>query len=69
MMIEPEDIKGFQRLWKEQFHIELSEEEAQVKASCLLEMMKVIYRPIPKSFPKPEEKTQLSILDFNQYEL
>lgn len=68
MMIEPEDIKGFQRLWKEQFHLELSEEEAQVKASCLLEMMKVIYRPIPKSIPKPEEKTQLSILDFNQCE-
>lgn len=65
MKIEPEDIRGFQRLWKEQFHSELNEEEAQVKAICLLEMMKAIYKPIPK--PKSHESnTQLSILDFNQ---
>lgn len=67
MKIELEDLKGFQRLWKEQFQSELSEEEALEKATCLLEMMKVIYRPIPK--PKNlEAKTQLSILDFNQSE-
>lgn len=65
MKIEPEDLKGFQRLWKEQFHLDLSEQEAQVKAICLLEMMKAIYRPIPKP-QNLEANKQLSILDFNQ---
>ncbi len=63
MKIEPEDIKSFQRLWKEQFQAELSEEEAQAKATFLLEMMKTVYKPIPKP---AKSKTQLSILDFNQ---
>ena len=65
MKIEPEDLKGFQRLWKDQFQADLSDEEALAKATCLLEMMKVIYRPIPK--PKTlDTNKQLSILDFNQ---
>ncbi len=65
MKIEPEDLKGFQRLWKDQFQAELSDDEALAKATCLLEMMKVIYRPIPK--PKDlDTNRQLSILDFNQ---
>lgn len=61
MKIEPEDLKEFQRLWKEQFHLDLSNEEALEKATDLLEMMKVIYRPIPK----PIEAKQPSLLDFN----
>lgn len=65
MKIEPEDIKGFQRLWKEHFQLDLSEEEAQAKANYLLKMMKNVYMPIPK--PKTlDGNTQLSILDFNQ---
>ncbi|GEM_PF-2818000 len=64
MKIELEDLKSFQRLWKEQFQSDLSEEEAIEKATALLEMMKVIYRPIPK--PKNlDTNRQLSILDFN----
>lgn len=65
MKIEPEDLKGFQRLWKDQFQAELSDEEALAKATCLLEMMKVIYRPIPKP-QNLDTNRQLSILDFNQ---
>ncbi len=62
MKLEPEDIKGFQRLWKDSFDLELSEQEAQEKATALLEMMKLVYRPLPK----PSELKQLSILDLNQ---
>ncbi len=61
MKIEPDDLAGFQRLWKEQFHLDLSNEEALEKATDLLEMMKVIYRPIPK----PIETKQPQLLDFN----
>lgn len=68
MKLEPEDIKGFQRLWKEHFHTDLSEEEAQAKASYLLEMMKIVYMPILK--PEPLDKNaQLSILDFNKLDI
>jgi len=62
MKIEPEDIKGFQRLWKDSFNLVISKEEAQEKAIILLEMMKLVYRPLPK----PNEQKQLSILDLNQ---
>lgn len=62
MKLEPEDIKGFQRLWRDSFHLEIGEKEAQEKATALLEMMKLLYRPLPK----PEEQQQLSILDLNQ---
>ena len=68
MKIELEDIKEFQRLWKEHFHTDLSEDEAQVKASFLLEMMKVIYQPIPKP-ASLEEESQLSILDYNPIDI
>lgn len=63
MKIEPEDIKSFQRLWKEQFNADIDEQETQEKAIQLLEMMKSIYKPIPQP---SQSKTQLSILDFNQ---
>ncbi len=62
MKLEPEDIKGFQRLWKDSFDLAISEEEAQEKAIILLEMMKLVYRPLPK----PDGQKQLSILDLNQ---
>ena len=65
MKIEPEDLKGFQRLWEEQFQVKLNDEESLEKATHLLELMKAIYKPMPK--PKTfERKQQLSILDFNQ---
>lgn len=62
MKLEPEDIKGFQRLWRDSFQLEISEQDAQEKATALLEMMKLLYKPLPK----PKEQQQLSILDLNQ---
>lgn len=62
MKLEPEDIQGFQRLWKESFQAELCEEEAETKAMFLLEMMKAIYQPIPRP-AQPDPNMQLSLLD------
>ena len=62
MKIEPEDLHQFQRLWKEHFHTELSEEDAQIKANLLLDMMITIYRPLPK--PHANASNQLFPLDF-----
>lgn len=47
MKIEPEDLQQFQRLWKEHFHTEISDEDANTKANFLLNMMLVVYRPLP----------------------
>jgi len=60
MKIEPQDLERFRQLWKDSFHAEISQEEAQGKAILLLEMMKLVYRPLPKPSIR-----QLSILDFN----
>ena len=62
MKLEPADIKSFQSLWKDRFNLVISEKEAQVKANILLEMMKLVYRPLPK----PTMRKQLSILDPDQ---
>ncbi len=48
MKIEPEDLQQFQRLWKEHFHTELGDEDANTKVHFLLEMMRAVYRPLPK---------------------
>lgn len=64
MKLEPEDIQSFQKLWQEQFQEEISAEDARRSANCLLEMMQVVYRPLPKPEEKKEAQ-QLSILDLN----
>ncbi len=60
MKIEPQDLERFRQLWKDSFHVEISQEEAQGKAILLLEMMKLVYRPLPKP-----SKGQLSLLEPN----
>ena len=50
MKIEPEDLQQFQRLWKEHFHTEISDEDANTKAHFLLDMMLVVYRPLPNPY-------------------
>ena len=62
MKFEPNDLQHFQRLWKESFQEDISLDEAAEKASFLYEMMKNIYKPIPKP---STEREQLSILDLN----
>jgi len=65
MKIEPEDIEGFRQLWKDSFQEEISKEEALEKSTQLLEMMKLIYRPLPSR----SSDEQLSILFPNQNQL
>jgi hypothetical protein len=45
-MISKEQLEKFKIIYKNQFGEELSDQEALEKATKLLNMMKVIYRPI-----------------------
>ena len=62
MKFEPEDIERFRQIWKGSFQEEISYEEALEKSTQLLEMMKLVYQPLPK----PSSDEQLSILFPNQ---
>lgn len=47
-MISKEQLEKFKEIYKNQFGEELSDQDALEKATKLLNMMKVIYRPLPK---------------------
>jgi len=52
-------VKEFKQLFKEKFHIELTDEEAYQKANQLLNLYKVVYaKPLP-SRAKEEEKNNI----------
>jgi len=55
-MLPIEAFNEFQSLYKNAFGIEISPEEAKVKATRLLELFKIIYKPIQKEVTtKPNE--------------
>jgi hypothetical protein len=46
-MISKEQLEKFKTIYKNQFSEELSDQEALEQATKLLNMMKIIYRPLP----------------------
>lgn len=48
MGLSDQDIANFQALYKSEFGIEISKDDAYEKGSKLLGLMSVIYKPIPK---------------------
>ena len=48
MQLKEEDIVNFQALYKSEFGIEISKDDAYEKGSKLLGLMSAIYKPIPK---------------------
>lgn len=48
MQLKDEDIVNFQALYKSEFGIEISKDDAYEKGSKLLGLMSAIYKPIPK---------------------
>lgn len=48
MKLAKEDIKKFQSLYLKRFGVELTEKEAYEKGLNLVNLMKVIYKPIKK---------------------
>ena len=49
MQLSDKMIKKFQILYKEHFGIEISKKEAYEKGIKLVQLMKLIYKPIKKS--------------------
>lgn len=47
MKLTPEAIKDFQEAYKKDFGEDISPQEAEEIGSSLINLMKVIYRPIP----------------------
>jgi len=47
-MIPKEAIEEFKKIYKKEFGVELSEEEALRRATNLLNLYKAVYRPIIK---------------------
>ncbi len=48
MVLSGKNISSFQTLYKEEFKEEISEEEAYYQAVKLIELVRVIYKPITK---------------------
>jgi hypothetical protein len=48
-MLSAEDIKNFQKLYQKSFGKELGEKDAYIQASKLIQMMKIIYKPMSKA--------------------
>ncbi len=46
MVLSDEDITKFQKLYKEQFGIEISKEDAYEKGIKLLRLMSIVYKPM-----------------------
>lgn len=48
-MVSQELLEKFKMIYKEEFNIELTDEEATKMATDLLNVMRVITQPVPKS--------------------
>ena len=57
MMISKEHLEKFKTIYKNQFREEISDREALEQATKLLNLMNVIYRPIPKENLKDSQKS------------
>ena len=48
MQIPPVQLEKFKNIYKQEFGIELTDQEAEEEGMKVLILMKAIYRPIPK---------------------
>lgn len=51
-MLSRKAVTEFQAIYKKQFKKDISYEESERQGTKLLELMKIIYRPIPKKAVK-----------------
>ena len=59
MHLSNENILQFQKLYKEQFGIELSKEEAYENGAKLLRLVQLIYKPMTKAeFVKAQKEVE-----------
>jgi hypothetical protein len=57
-MISSEQLKEFKKIYKKEFGEDISDEDALESATKLIEMVKLIYRPIKKSDYEKYNKRQ-----------
>lgn len=55
MGLSKKAIKEFKEIYRKEFGKTISDEEAQEKGQKLLSLFKIIYRPIPEDYDKPDE--------------
>lgn len=55
-MLSKKAIEEYRQICREEFGQELTYAEAQVEALKMLQMFKVIYRPIPKADQKDDKQ-------------
>ena len=55
-MLSDEAIEEFRKLYKKHYKTEISIEEARRRGGNLINLFKVIYRPIPKESNKDSDK-------------
>lgn len=59
MELTQAQIRKFQTLYKEQFSVELSDEDAIEKGSALVMLLKQVYKPLPKDeYENKNEQTR-----------
>jgi hypothetical protein len=54
-MLSEEMVEKFRELYRARFGEDISKEEALAQGTALLNMMKVIYRPLPKGDSTPTQ--------------
>ena len=52
MQLSQEAIDEFKQIWLEEFGEEISDTEAKVEGTLLINLFKIIYRDTPKNLPK-----------------
>jgi hypothetical protein len=57
-MVTPEALSEFKRIWMEEVGTEITDAEALTKATALLSLFDIIYRPIPKAWIKKYDDDQ-----------
>jgi len=55
MGLSKKAIKEFKEIYREEFGETISDEAAEEKGQRLLSLFKIIYKPIPEDYDKPDE--------------
>ena len=62
MELTEEDLREFSRLWREEFHEEITPEDARAVASSLVELYWVLARPLPTETGSTDTNEVLPLL-------
>ncbi len=69
MLLLDADIKKFQELYKARFGVDISKDEACAKGTQLLNLMKIVYKPMTKEEHELIHKRRLETLPLLAHKL